>query len=55
MSLVTPQYLLEGAFHALEQGGLLLRDANLLYESGSYANSKNSGDRSYCKVYERAP
>src|SRR6266403_3964128 len=40
MSLVTPQYLLEGAFHALEQGGLLLRDANLLYESGSYANSK---------------
>jgi AbiV family abortive infection protein len=36
---VTPQYLLEGAVYALEQCGLLLRDANILYRSGSYANT----------------
>jgi AbiV family abortive infection protein len=36
---VTPQYLLHGAVYALEQCGLLLRDANLLYESGSYATA----------------
>jgi AbiV family abortive infection protein len=38
-SPVTPQYLLEGAVYALEQCGLLLRDANILYRSGSYANT----------------
>jgi hypothetical protein len=31
---VSPQYLLEGAVYALEQCGLLLRDANLLYRNG---------------------
>jgi len=36
---VTPQYLLEGAAYALEQCGLLLRDANLLYRSGSYGSA----------------
>jgi AbiV family abortive infection protein len=32
-------YLLEGAVYALEQCGLLLRDANLLYREGSYASA----------------
>jgi AbiV family abortive infection protein len=32
-------YLLEGAVYALEQGGLLLHDANLLYCNGSYATA----------------
>jgi AbiV family abortive infection protein len=36
---VSPQYLLEGAAYALEQCGLLLRDANLLYERRSYASA----------------
>jgi AbiV family abortive infection protein len=36
---VTPEYLLEGAAYALEQCGLLLRDANLLYRNGSYASA----------------
>jgi hypothetical protein len=36
---VTPQYLLEGAVYALEQCGLLLRDANILFRSGSYASA----------------
>ena len=36
---VTPQYLLEGAAYALEQCGLLLRDANSLYSCGSYASA----------------
>jgi HEPN superfamily AbiV-like protein len=36
---VSPRYLLEGAAHALEQCGLLLRDANLLYRSSSYASA----------------
>jgi AbiV family abortive infection protein len=36
---VTPEYLLEGAAYALEQCGLLLRDANLLYSNGSYASA----------------
>lgn len=36
---VTPKYLLEGAVYALEQCGLLLRDANLLYRSQSYASA----------------
>jgi AbiV family abortive infection protein len=36
---VSPEYLLEGAAYALEQCGLLLRDANLLYRSGSYASA----------------
>jgi AbiV family abortive infection protein len=38
-SVVTPQYLLEGAVYALEQCGLLLRDAALLYRSESYASA----------------
>ena len=36
---VTSQHLLNGAAYALEQCGLLLRDANILYRNGSYANS----------------
>ena len=36
---VTPQYLLQGAVYALQQCGLLLRDANILYRSDSYANA----------------
>jgi AbiV family abortive infection protein len=36
---VTPKYLLEGAAYALEQCGLLLRDANTLYRSGSYSSA----------------
>jgi AbiV family abortive infection protein len=36
---VSPQYLLEGAVYALEQCGLLLRDANLLYRNGSYSSA----------------
>jgi AbiV family abortive infection protein len=36
---VTPQFLLEGAVYALEQCGLLLRDANLLYRNNSYASA----------------
>jgi AbiV family abortive infection protein len=36
---VTPQYLLQGAAYALEQCGLLLRDANVLYRSHSYASA----------------
>jgi AbiV family abortive infection protein len=36
---VNPQYLLEGAVYALEQCGFLLRDANLLYRSDSYATA----------------
>ena len=36
---VTPEYLLKGAAYALEQCGLLLRDANLLYRNGSYASA----------------
>jgi len=35
----SPKYLLEGAAYSLEQCGLLLRDANLLYQSGSYASA----------------
>jgi len=38
-SPVTPQYLLRGAVYALEQCGLLLRDANILYRAGSYASA----------------
>jgi hypothetical protein len=38
---VTPEYLLEDAAYALEQCGLLLRDANLLYQSGSYASKQS--------------
>jgi AbiV family abortive infection protein len=34
-----PQFILEGAVYALEQCGLLLRDANVLYRSGSYASA----------------
>jgi AbiV family abortive infection protein len=36
---VTPHYLLQGASYALEQCGLLLRDANILYRNGSYASA----------------
>jgi AbiV family abortive infection protein len=36
---VTPQYLLEGAVYALEQGGLLLHDSMLLYQNGKYASA----------------
>jgi AbiV family abortive infection protein len=36
---VTPDYLLQGAAYALEQCGLLLRDANVLYRNGSYASA----------------
>jgi AbiV family abortive infection protein len=36
---VTPQYILRGYAYALEQCGLLLRDANVLYEKGSYAST----------------
>ena len=36
---VTPEYLLQGAAYALEQCGLLLRDANSLYSCGSYASA----------------
>jgi AbiV family abortive infection protein len=35
---VTPQFLLEGAIYALEQCGLLLRDANIMFQSRSYAS-----------------
>src|SRR5215469_2847468 len=36
---VSPKYLLEGAAYSLEQCGVLLRDANLLYQNGSYASA----------------
>jgi AbiV family abortive infection protein len=36
---VTPEFLLKGAAYALEQCGLLLRDADMLYRVGSYANA----------------
>jgi AbiV family abortive infection protein len=36
---MTPEDLLKGAFYALEQCGLLLRDANILYRNRSYANT----------------
>jgi AbiV family abortive infection protein len=36
---VTPEYLLKGYTLALEQCGLLLRDAVRLYECGSYATA----------------
>jgi len=36
---VTPTYLLKGAAYALEQCGLLLRDANVLYRNGSYSSA----------------
>jgi AbiV family abortive infection protein len=39
LASVTPEYLLEGAAYALEQSGLLLRDANVLYQNGSYASA----------------
>ena len=35
---VSADYLLKGSVYALEQCGLLLRDANILYRSGSYAS-----------------
>src|SRR5271169_3255364 len=38
-STITPQFLLEGAVLALEQCGLLPRDANVLYRGGSYATA----------------
>jgi len=36
---VTPQFIMQGAAYALEQCGRLLRDANALYRSGSYASA----------------
>jgi AbiV family abortive infection protein len=36
---VSGEYLLKGAVYALEQCGLLLRDANLLYRGGSHASA----------------
>src|SRR5262249_8211538 len=36
---VTPEYLLKGAAYALEQCGLLLRDANVLYRNDSYSSA----------------
>jgi AbiV family abortive infection protein len=38
-SSVTPQYLLEGAVYSLEQCGLLLNDAAILYQNDSYASA----------------
>jgi AbiV family abortive infection protein len=38
-STIAPQFLLEGAVLALEQCGLLLHDANVLYRGGSYASA----------------
>lgn len=36
---VRPEYLLKGAAYALEQCGVLLRDAALLYRSGAYPSA----------------
>jgi AbiV family abortive infection protein len=36
---VSPEYLLKGAVYNLEQAGLLLRDASLLYKHGRYPNA----------------
>jgi AbiV family abortive infection protein len=38
-SQVSALYLLKGAVYALEQCGILLRDANVLYRNGSHANA----------------
>jgi hypothetical protein len=37
--MVTAQFLLEGSVYALEQCGLLLRDATALFKAGSFASS----------------
>lgn len=39
VSYVTERFLLKGYAYALEQCGCCLRDANILYGSGSYANT----------------
>jgi hypothetical protein len=39
MTGVTPEFLLRGAGYALQQCGLLLRDASLLYRSDSYSSA----------------
>ena len=36
---VTPQYLLQGAWYALEQCGLLLRHGNVLYRNSAYSSA----------------
>lgn len=36
---VTPEYLLKGAVYTLEQCGVLLRDAALLYRNEAYASA----------------
>ncbi len=36
---VSAAYLLKGAVYALQQSGLLVRDANILYRAGSYASA----------------
>jgi hypothetical protein len=38
-SPIASQFLLEGAVYALEQSGYLLRAADILYRSESYANA----------------
>jgi AbiV len=61
--MVTPKYLLQGSAYALEQCGLLLRDANLLYRSGSYASAvalavfaqEELGRLAYYSTYEKRP
>ena len=37
--MITPQYLLEGTMYALEQCGILLRDAETLYNKKAYSNA----------------
>lgn len=36
---MTPHHIMRGAAYALEQCGILLRDANVLYRHGSYASA----------------
>jgi AbiV family abortive infection protein len=36
---VTPQYILQGSVYALQQCGLLLRGASILYRNGAHANA----------------
>jgi AbiV family abortive infection protein len=36
---VTPRYILQGSVYALQQCGLLLRGASILYRNGAHANA----------------
>lgn len=36
---VTAEFILQGYAYSLEQCGVLLRDANLAYQNGSYATA----------------